>query len=107
MDAIDIEELEIHGEISEEEIKSLKKRFSKTKLTINYRTDTDYIRAMEEINKEDYPEVFIENKEMPNVDIQLFNDVLSSYLSDEERTFFENMKAKEEREYAPSERFNH
>jgi len=40
MDEMEIEELEIHGEILEEEIKSLKKRFSKTKLIINYRTDS-------------------------------------------------------------------
>jgi len=104
MDAIDIENLEIHGEVSEEEIKSLKRRFSKTKLTINYRTDTDYIRAMAAINKEDYPEVFIENKEMPNEDILLFNSVvLYPYMSEDEQVFFENMRAKEEREYAPSE----
>jgi len=54
------------------------------------------------VNKKDYPEVFIENEEMEQEDIQLFDKVLSSDLPEKAREFFEKMKAKEEGECAPS-----
>jgi len=57
---------------------------------------------MSTIKKKDYPEVFIENEEMEQEDIQLFDKMLSSDLSVKEREFFEKMKAKEEGECAPS-----
>lgn len=54
------------------------------------------------INKKDYPEVFIENEEMTKEDLSMFEDMLRSDLSEEERLFFERMKEKEEGEFAPS-----
>ena len=54
------------------------------------------------INKEDYPDVFVDNEEMTTADVQLFNRMLSSDLDIAERIFFENMKNKEEGEFAPS-----
>lgn len=39
------------------------------------------------INKEDYPDIFTENEEMPSEDIRLFNQELSSDISGKEKTF--------------------
>lgn len=39
------------------------------------------------INKEDYPDIFTENEEMPSEDIPLFNQELSSDISGKEKTF--------------------
>lgn len=57
---------------------------------------------MDTINKEDYPEVFIENEEMYDEDIELFANVFKKDMSANERTFFEKMKEKVEGEFAPS-----
>jgi len=54
------------------------------------------------VNKKDYPEVFIENEEIEQEDILLFDKMLSSDLPQKEHEFFEKMKAKEEGECAPS-----
>lgn len=52
------------------------------------------------INKEDYPDIFTENEEMPSEDIRLFNQELSSDISGKEKTFFVKMQEKEQGEFA-------
>lgn len=47
-------------------------------------------------------DIFFENEEMPEVDIKMFDEVLASELSKEERLFFEQTRAKETGEFAPS-----
>jgi len=57
---------------------------------------------MDTINKAEYPEVFIENEEMYEDDVKLFNTIFDKEMSADERTFFERMKEKVEGEFAPS-----
>jgi hypothetical protein len=54
------------------------------------------------IDKGKYPNVFVPNDDLNIQDILLFEEVLSKALQPHERTFFENMKKKEEGEFAPS-----
>ncbi len=49
-----------------------------------------------------HPEVFAPNEDLSEDDIRLFDEMLGRDLSSKEREFFENMKAKEEGEFAPS-----
>lgn len=46
--------------------------------------------------------IFFENEEMPEEDIRLFETMPKEGCSDEERRFFEQMRAKETGEFAPS-----
>lgn len=46
--------------------------------------------------------IFFENTEMPKRDLQMFDEMLAKDLTDKERRFFEQMKAKETGEFAPS-----
>lgn len=54
------------------------------------------------IDKEKYPDVFVRNDQLSDVDMLLFKEMLSKSLTINARTFFENMKEKEEGEFAPS-----
>jgi hypothetical protein len=60
------------------------------------------MRFKKTINKEDAPDIFFENDEMTSVDVALFAKKLNSDIIGNERTFFEEMKKKEEGEYAIS-----
>lgn len=60
------------------------------------------MRFQKTINKEDAPDIFFENDEMTSVDVALFAKKLNSDIIGNERTFFEEMKKKEEGEYAIS-----
>jgi len=55
---------------------------------------------MEKIKKRE--EIFIKNEEFDEQDRIMFEQVLASNISGNERTFFEQMKAKEEGEFAPA-----
>lgn len=54
------------------------------------------------INKEDYPDVFIDNEELTAADRELFSKHIAPDVNIIEREFFEKMKEKEEGEFAPS-----
>jgi len=57
---------------------------------------------MDKINKEDYPDVFFENEEMYDEDVEFFANIFKKDMPANERTFFERMKEKVEGEFAPS-----
>lgn len=54
------------------------------------------------IDKAKFPDVFIHNDELNTADNILFEEMSRQQLSQNERTFFKNMKDKEENEFAPS-----
>lgn len=57
---------------------------------------------MDTINKSDYPEVFIENEEMYEEDVEFFSNIINIEMPRDERNFFEKLKEKVEGEFAPS-----
>lgn len=60
------------------------------------------LEDMDTVNKEDYKDVFFENEQMYEEDVELFASIFNKEMTANERNFFLKMKEKVEGEFAPS-----